>query len=144
MRTSLFTVIADIETRGFWGAPHCMHVIIPETRDQLHFLDHQRPGYHRLQTDGVALLRAADKVIGHNFLSYDLRCLNKHCGLELLRERVHDTLIASRLAFPDLHDDDIAQGKLTGKLVGSHSLEAWGYRLNLHTSDFGKTADWRV
>ena len=33
---------------------------------------------------------------------------------------------------------------MPAKLYGSHSLEAYGYRLSCHKGEFGKTADWKA
>ena len=55
------------------------------------------------------------------------------------RKKVYDTLVVSRLIFSDLMTRDgghIKAGKLPSKLVGSHSLESWGYRLGLQKGEY--------
>ena len=55
-----------------------------------------------------------------------------------------DTLLLSRLYHPNLIDIDKQKTweGLPLKLYGSHSLEAYGYRLNEHKGEYGKTSDW--
>jgi DNA polymerase-1 len=53
-----------------------------------------------------------------------------------------DTLIATRLLWPDIRDADIAAGKIPSKLFGRHSLEAWGWRLDQHKGDFSDWGHW--
>jgi DNA polymerase I-like protein with 3'-5' exonuclease and polymerase domains len=48
--------------------------------------------------------------------------------------------------FSDIKEGDYGRhkkGQLPGQLIGSHSLEAWGYRLGVYKGDFAKTTDWR-
>jgi DNA polymerase-1 len=45
-----------------------------------------------------------------------------------------DTLVYARTIWPDVRDKDftlVKQGKIPQKLVGSHSLRAWGHRLGV-------------
>jgi hypothetical protein len=64
--------------------------------------------------------------------------------LELLFEyqptaRVRDSLVMARLLFPDQKDKDFRlyeAGKLDGKLIGKHKLEAWGQRVGLYKGDY--------
>ena len=53
--------------------------------------------------------------------------------------KVFDTLVATRLIWANVKDTDnklLKAGTLPGKLFGSHSLEAWGYRLGNYKGDF--------
>jgi len=79
-----------------------------------------------------------DYLIGHNILGYDLEVLRKIYDWTIPIERVTDTLILSRLMFPDLRDRDHKKRKLDAKLHGSHSLKAWGERLDFNKGDYGE------
>ena len=54
-----------------------------------------------------------------------------------------DTLILSRLYYPNLLDIDKKSDKIPSKLFGRHSLEAYGHRLGEHKGDFGQGTDWK-
>jgi DNA polymerase-1 len=60
-------------------------------------------------------LLMADIIIGHNFISYDAPVLGLLGGVSIPTEKITDTLVLSRL--------------WNYKVVGGHSLEAWGERL---------------
>lgn len=64
--------------------------------------------------EGLKLLMQADTLIGHNIIGYDLPALKKLYPEFEYKGEVVDTLILSRLRYPQL---------------GSHSLKAWGERL---------------
>lgn len=87
---------------------------------------------------GLKLLMTADKIIGHNVIGYDLALISKlHPWFTIARDRVVDTLILSRLIYSDLSDrDHQAKVQMEGKLYGSHSLKAWGYRLGILKTDY--------
>lgn len=77
-------------------------------------------------------------VVFHNGIKYDVPALQiikkKLTGknLNIPRKRVLDTLVLSRLLHANLKDTDsvlLRRGILPGARFGSHSLEAWGYRL---------------
>jgi DNA polymerase I-like protein with 3'-5' exonuclease and polymerase domains len=54
-------------------------------------------------------------VCGHNYIGYDGPALKKLWGVEIHPDRVLDTLVMSRLFYPDIQ--------------GGHSLDQWGTRL---------------
>jgi DNA polymerase III epsilon subunit-like protein len=135
------TLIADIETNGFQATRlHTLVVIRAETSDVYSFAD--QPGF-RLISEGIAMLEVADQIVGHNFLQFDLKWLEKLRQARIDRSKVLDTLVAARILWPDLRDSDTAAGIVPAKLLGRHSLEAWGYRLAVLKGNYGKTADWK-
>jgi len=69
-----------------------------------------------------------DKMVGHNFIQYDLPLLNKFLDARLDPHKVLDTLIISRTV-----DYDIPP-PVGGK--GPHSLKSWGLRLGVHKGDY--------
>jgi hypothetical protein len=85
--------------------------------------------------DGLAMLQDADFVVGHNLIGYDIPMLESIYPDFRLTAKIRDTLILSRLIFSDIKENDYAlnrKGALPGQLIGSHSLEAWGHRLDCH------------
>ena len=78
-------------------------------------------------------------VVAHNGIAFDVPALAKVLSLDASQVVVIDTLVLSRFIFPDMKPDDtklVARGKLPASLMGSHSLEAWGYRLGCHKGDY--------
>ena len=83
--------------------------------------------------DGLELLSKADTLIGHNIIDYDLRLLKKLHNF-VYSGNIIDTLVYARTIWPDVRDKDftlVKQSKIPQKLVGSHSLRAWGHRLGV-------------
>lgn len=99
----------------------------------------------------AALLAKADLLAGHNIATFDIPILEKlypqlfdgYCTKKLL-----DTLVVSRMSYPELtllKETAIFRDKRAGKrasdeekdriipahLMAVHSLEAWGYRLDM-------------
>lgn len=91
--------------------------------------------------EGLNLLNSAELLIGHNIIDYDLRVLRKLHGFKLLEgQQTLDTLVYSRTIWPDIKELDfklVSKINFPQKLVGSHSLKAWGYRLGELKGDFG-------
>ena len=88
-------------------------------------------------------LYAADVLIGHNIFSFDLPALQKTLGWwdRLEHEGDFDTMIAGRLIWSNLFDQDLKRGKggntlLPKNLYGSHSLKAYGLRLGVMKDDY--------
>ena len=72
-------------------------------------------------------LKAADKLIGHNIIGYDLPAIKKVTGFDLSNKKIVDTLVLSRLFKPTRE--------------GGHGLESWGYRLKFNKGDYGEQED---
>jgi DNA polymerase-1 len=66
-----------------------------------------------------ALLRSADSIIGHNFISYDYLVLERFLPGCINQHKVIDTLVLSRLLKYKPNDGN------------GHGLEAWGARLEV-------------
>lgn len=79
-----------------------------------------QPGYAPLE-EGVARLRGADLVIGHNFQKFDIFAIEKVYPGTLNPRKVWDTMVAARMLFPD------AKG---------HRLEDWGKRLKCAKGEY--------
>jgi DNA polymerase-1 len=91
---------------------------------------------------GLSLLSEAEIIFGHNVLLYDLPVLQKLYPNFKYKARVFDTLIAARLRWAHIKSTDfdlVRKGQLSGKLLGRHSLKAWGERMGIHKDDY---TDW--
>jgi DNA polymerase I-like protein with 3'-5' exonuclease and polymerase domains len=91
---------------------------------------------------GIAYLASADVLIGHNVLAFDIPAIEKLYP-KFKSAEVLDTLILSRMTFPDIKTEDfecisVNASNLPRNLIGRHSLEAWGHRLGVHKGTFGK------
>lgn len=90
---------------------------------------------------GLDELYKADIIAAHNGTSYDLPLLRKLYGWNRRPgQRLIDTLIVARLLHPNIKNEDFARVDFDSKLIGSHSLRAWGIRLGEHKGDF--TGPW--
>lgn len=104
------------------------------------------PGYEPLSV-GYGLLANAERLYGHNIIGYDIPVLRKLIGFSYPIEEVRDTLLLAQIIWPEIRDADFSnhrKGNFPAKLIGSHSLKAWGLRLGEHKDDFGETSDWQI
>ena len=81
------------------------------------------------------------KIIGHNILGFDLIALKKLYDFSIPIDQTLDTLILSRLIYPNLRETDSKVRKIEAKLWGSHSLKAWGERLGSFKGTFNQQED---
>ena len=95
-------------------------------------------------TTAVTWISMAEMVVGHNIVGFDLPLIKRLYPFFEYPPVIVDTLLLSRLYHPNLYDiDKKSKWKdMPDKLYGSHSLEAYGYRLGEHKGDYGKTTDW--
>lgn len=143
-------LIADIETDGLLDECTKIHSLVIEDFDTGEiFSCADQPGYLSVET-GLRKLLEADVIVFHNGIKFDLPVIDKLYLIEKMYSwcvldpnKVFDTLTCSRLIWSDLADRDWA--KLRSKsldmaptLAGSHSLEAWGYRMGLMKGDYAK------
>jgi hypothetical protein len=136
-------VAFDIETNGLLHQLDRVHSLVIKDLDsgKVWSCTDDDPRYVPIK-EGLEVLSQADEVWGHNILKFDLPALKLvYPDFDIPIERVHDTLLYSRLLWPELGDRDmglIKAKKMPGKLRGSHGLEAWGYRLKLNKGDYAK------
>ena len=148
------TVVFDLETNGLLRNAtriHCATLYWIE-EDQTETYNDERysiqakelPMANRSITTAITNLSVADTVVGHNILGFDLPLIKKLYPFFKYPPIIIDTLLLSRLYHPNLLDIDKKNEwkDMPTKLYGSHSLEAYGYRLGEHKGDYGKTADW--
>jgi len=82
----------------------------------------------------IPILESAGTIIGHNIISYDIAVIKKLYPRFRPEGRVVDTLILSRMFYPDILDTDFKRKweHMPIQLYGRHSLEAYGHRLGLN------------
>jgi len=94
-----YTIISDIGTKSSWGDILCAHAAVLETGDRFDFSAGPRSGLPGMD-HYLALLALPRKIVEHNFLGYDARCLVKRLNAKIDFGKICDTLTASRLARP--------------------------------------------
>lgn len=132
-------VVFDIETnsikdfRNLLGLKsiHCIALADPDGEPELVPID-----------EALERLRLADVIVGHNILKFDIRALQRLYPDWSPTGVVRDTLVLSRMLWPDVQDQDFANLHFPKRLAGSHSLKAWGYRLGVIKGEYGETATW--
>ena len=150
------TIILDLESNGLLNNASRLHCAV------LHWCDNDitevfndepipsdDPKYlpmgNRSLTTAVTSIETADIVVGHNIIGFDLPLIKRLYPFFTYPPVIVDTLLLSRLYHPNLYDIDKKREwkDMPTKLYGSHSLEAYGYRLGLLKGDFGKDTDWK-
>tara|TARA_R100000742_G_C4279060_1_gene102787 strand:+ start:267 stop:1970 length:1704 start_codon:yes stop_codon:yes gene_type:complete len=81
-------------------------------------------------SEGVKLLNKATLLIGHNIIGYDIPMLERVHG-KISDCKIFDTLIASRLKYPDRDNHPF----------GGNSLRSWGIHLGCFKDDYDKGFD---
>jgi hypothetical protein len=138
-------LLFDAETNGLprkgMDRIHCLVVKDLDTQEVFRFND---TGNARSITEGVNLLAEAKLLVGHNIVYFDIPVIQELYPFFQYDRDVIDTLILSRLFYPDILSRDFRKRPIgmPPKLFGRHSLEAWGYRLGDYKDNFGKTTDW--
>lgn len=134
--------VFDIETNGLLESLdtiHCLVIKDINTKQNYSFKPNQ-------VAEGLELLKEADTLIGHNILKFDIPAIQKIYPEFKTKGNHLDTIVLSRLVWPDIKDLDFKKISLDknfpSKMIGRHSLESWGYRLNYLKGDYGKQNDW--
>ena len=126
-------IIFDIETDNLLDDVTKVHCIV--TQDTETGVVRK---YDPTQLDvALEVLQEAESLGGHNVMAYDLPVLKKLYNFDYYGQ-VYDTLVASRLIWPNMKEKDMLKRTVDNKLIGSHSLKAWGQRLKFHKGDYGE------
>lgn len=136
-------LIFDIETNGLLDTLTKVHCIVLKNPVSGKVLS----AHHETIPLALDALAQARVIVGHNIIPFDSPALQKVYPGWKPEGQFFDTLNASRLIWPELIKNDFAALRkriiqLPKKLIGSHSLKAWGYRLGDYKGDFGETSDW--
>ena len=117
------TVIADVESDGLLPELTRLWCISVADKGGEPTLYADQPGYPPI-IEALARLQAADRIVFHNGLGFDLHAINKVYPGTIRFEQVWDSIVVSRLLDPQSR---------------SHALAAWGERLGFPK---GKHEDW--
>ena len=127
-------LIFDLETNGLLdkvNTIHCMGVKDLDTGESwLYTADNLASGMKKLSQ--------AEVLIGHNLIGYDLPVLRKLFPDWKHNAVIRDTLVMSRVKYADRKNLDFNIKGFPAKLIGKHSLEAWGVRLGCFKGTYGK------
>ena len=131
-------LLFDIESTGLLRQGSTIHcIVVRDTEGDTQVFDYKP---ERAVIQGVKMLEQADALIGHNIINYDIPLLKEQYPDFNPVGEVLDTLVLSRLYYPNIIDRDYErrpQG-MPQRLYGRHSLESWGYRLKCFKGDFAK------
>ena len=134
------SLIFDIETNGLLRTVdklHCIAIFDTETEELTSYSGNTLK-------EGLEKLMKAEELIGHNIVKYDIPTLQKLYPSFNPKCRIFDTLLMSKLVYPDigeLDDRNIRKGVFPKKLRGKYSLKAWGYRLKEYKGDYCEQED---
>ena len=125
------TLFFDIETNAIedWSnlsdlhTVHCLSIYDPTTPKMI--------TYHGAGIqNGLQELAKADRIVGHNVIGFDLPALSKMYSFHPPLIRVLDTMVMAKCIVADVRNDDFLRNNFDKSLIGSHSLKAWGNRLD--------------
>lgn len=126
----------DAETNGFLKQLTVFHSLVVKFSDGRVLSCADQPGYTPIAT-GIRELEKADIRVGHNNAKFDDPAILKIYPWYRPQGRMLDTLVLSRLIFPEIKRDGPNNHKLwPAKLRNSHALKAWGLRLGEHKGDY--------
>lgn len=114
---------------------HCIAAHVLETGENI--VSHTKEGMAII----VDRLEKADRTVAHNSIFFDIPLLKMFYPEFKPQGDIFDTLVIARAIWPDVKTRDYIKNKagiFPGKLIGSHSLEAWGYRLKIKKGEYGK------
>lgn len=140
-------LVFDIETDGFLRKLTTVHCVVAKDIETGEVFKFDDSGRHDSVSTGLTLLMEADELWGHNIIGFDVPAIQEiYPFFQPWESKYYDTLILSRLFFTDMLDRDLRSkpANMPGNLYGRHSLEAWGYRLGVLKSEYGKQlhGDW--
>jgi DNA polymerase-1 len=118
----LKTVIFDLESDGLLDSISTVHTLQigdADGTDAVVYTDQRRECPS--MAEGLARLRAADRVVGHHLLGYDFPVMERFFPGTLRREQLYDTLVATRLLNPEER---------------TNTLASWGERLGVAKGEF--------
>lgn len=139
-KATIKKVIFDIETNGLYHDAtevHCISIKVNDEPTKV-YTSRKIKGSAGDIEEGLDILSSADLLIGHNIIKYDLPVLQKLHWYWGYKGEVLDTLLLSKLEYPNLSLTDSNRKNYPTNLIGSHSLKAWGYRLRKYKGDFGE------
>lgn len=130
--------IFDIEANGFLPMAdkvHCIVITEPDGEPTLY-------GPSQIE-EAIRVLCSYDKIVAYNGVGYDVPLLEKLYGCKL--PQCFDPMLISEVVCANMTIRDIeynrkrpAANRIPSSLMGSHRLEAWGFRLGIRKGSYGK------
>ena len=121
----------DLESDGLIPEMTKIHSLVLQDVDTGHMFTCSTLDGHLRISWGLERLAEADEIIGHNIMGFDIDAIKKVHPWGHTDAKLTDTLVMSRLFYPELRGTDfdardraIKRGKdpkLPGNLIGSHS-----------------------
>lgn len=142
-------VVFDIETDGLLDVVTRVHsLVIYREKHDTTFSVHG-PDVATAIREQLMGLDEDEYIIGHNIVAFDLPVLRKlYPWFTYDINKVYDTFLLSSLIYPHLSVVDTTSKTVRALvannggrwpfLCGSHSLDAWGWRLGEHKGDYSK------
>jgi len=135
----------DIETDNLLDEMTKVHCIVARDIDSdKEWISDATTGFDEM----IELLNNAELLIAHNGIGFDVPVLTKMFPTFKPKGKQFDTLVMCRAIWHDVVLKDFGRckaGRLPARLKGSHSLEAYGYRLRELKGDYGKQENaWEV
>lgn len=131
----------DCETNGLLHEMDKVHCLVLQDLDTDEVFTYANGlGYPSVE-EGLRKLMDAEEHVGHNLIRFDLPALQKIYPWFAPKGLITDTLVLSRLFWPEigLADDAlIKRKKMKPKLRGRYSLEAFGVRLGEDKGDYSE------
>ena len=124
--------IFDLETDGLLDEVTKIHCLVLKNIETGEAIGYTGKG---IWTEGIPKLEKADLIVGHNILKYDIPVFKK-LGRFNPKGTVRDTLVCTRLIYADIKNSDFKRNEFPKKLIGSHSLRAWGHRIGNYKDDY--------
>lgn len=134
-------LLFDLESDGLLEQMtrlHCVVIQDVDTDEVFEFAD--QPGY-RPTREAVEMLAAADEIIGHNIIGFDVPAIQKIHPDFKPKNRVLDTLVLARLFWPEIANSDealVKSKKMKPQMRGRYSLESFGIRLGEDKGDYSE------
>lgn len=134
------TLIYDLETNGLLRTTtkiHCGVVYEVETKTTKMYSSRPMKGTDGSIDEMIEHLKSGTTLVGHNIIKFDNAVIKKLYGVDLDDHcKMIDTLILSKLMYPDMMKEDARRLAMPPKLRGRHSLGAWGYRTKTMKDDY--------
>jgi DNA polymerase-1 len=130
--------VFDIETDGLLPELTTIHSLVLKDLDTGTKVSCSSVGFPYSIEHGVELLQGADLIVGHNVIKFDVPAIQKLFPQFKPRGEVRDTLVLTRLLYPDIRDRDFKRHGFPKQLAGAHGLEAWGHRLGKWKGDYAE------
>lgn len=144
MLTRYKTLVFDVESDGLLDTLtriHVLHIHEVETGNSWTFRKNKKEDTIK---QGLKILSSGQTLVGHNILQFDIKALEKVYPSWTFMGNIRDTLPMCRMLFADVKDRDFRlwnAGKLEGKFIGAHTLDAWGARVGLYKGDYKKAME---